>query len=468
MRASFLGSCAVSLLCLTVGLGAAPPAAARPSGPAAFCATYPESPHCTGHIPSCTLCHDGPPLLNAYGNAVAAVLWETPGYTDLSAYDEWIEAAMLGVEGSDADGDGLSNLEEITLGLWPANAQSHYVPRAAPSGPANPAYDVGAYDPRFALRRVHTLYCGAPPSYEEMEAFRAADDPMVALQDALHACLGSAYWRNEGVQRLADPKIRPLEAVGFDGLIPLADYSWDYRLFSHVLTDHRDARDLLRARYHIDEQGRVVEGIIPGIQNSVFSPGGQPLPPERRAGMLTTQWFLVIHTMFSALPRTTAAQAYRAYLGVDIAKGEGILPVPDEPLDVDHKGVDQPTCAVCHSTIDPLSYAFAAYEGIGGLDAPSAFARSGTYNPTRTPWGSESVVLGEAVSDVVGWAEVAASSELFSRSLALMFWRHALGREPAPDEQADFLAIWRALPEDGYSANRLIERIVKSRAFGVP
>ena len=57
--------------------------------------------------------------------------------------------------------------------------------------------------------------------------------------------------------------------------------------------------------------------------------GGQPLDVEHRAGMITTQWFLVINTMLSDLPRTTAAQAYRSYLGEDIARQEGIWPVPD-------------------------------------------------------------------------------------------------------------------------------------------
>ena len=34
--------------------------------------------------------------------------------------------------------------------------------------------------------------------------------------------------------------------------------------------------------------------------------------------MLTHRWFLMSNTMFTAIPRTTAAQAYRAYLGVGL------------------------------------------------------------------------------------------------------------------------------------------------------
>lgn len=447
------------------------PSLARPSGPARFCETYDESPFCLGTIPACRVCHDGPPLLNRYGEDVAAALWANPQYTRIEDYDLLLSEALMHVEADDSDGDGLTNLEEIELGLWPANEQSYWLPPASPEGRTNPYFDVGNYDARFAFRRVQNLYCGRPPTYEEMQNFEQGVEDSgseTMLRAALRTCLSSTYWLEEGLQRLGDAKIRPLKAVGFDGLIPLADYTWDYRLFAHLLSGERDARDLLRATYHIDEEGQKVVGPVAGVGASVFGSGGQPLAPERRAGMLTTQWFLVIHTMFSALPRTTAAQAYRAYLGVDIAKGEGILPVANEPQDVDDKGVAQPNCALCHSTIDPLSYAFAAYHGIGTLNSPFAFEKSGTFDPTRTPWGTESSILGEPVSDLVEWADVAAESELFQRNLVLMFWKHALGRPPAPDEQEDFQRIWRSLPSHGYRANHVIEEIVFTPAFGVP
>lgn len=446
----------------------APESLARPSGPRKLCDAYPDIPSCTGSIPSCYLCHNGAPAFNAFGYAVAEALWADASYTGPERYDSLLGSALSHVEGADSDGDGLANLEELELGTDPSDPLSHEVRREEPSDEPNPFYDVGVYDPRFAYKRVMNLYCGRPPTFEEVNDFVDQEDTRVALQQRLRECLSSSYWRGEGLYRLADKRVRPLKAVGFDGLIPLADYAWDYRLFSYILTDDRDARELLRADYHIDENGERVEGVIAGQAGAVIGAGGQPLEPERRAGMLTTQWFLVIHTMFSQLPRTTAAQAYRAYLGVDIAKSEGIWPVEGEPRDVDQKGVAQPTCAVCHSTIDPLSYAFAEYEGIGRLTSPFAFEYSGTYNPTRTPWGRDSVILGQPVADLPSWAAVAASSKFFQRNLTEMFWVHALGRKPLSDEMNDFLRIVESLPDDGYSANRLIERVVLTDAFGVP
>jgi hypothetical protein len=49
-----------------------------------------------------------------------------------------------------------------------------------------------------------------------------------------------------------------------------------------------------------------------------------------------------------------------------------------------------------------------------------------------------------------------------------MFFRHALGRAPGPDDQKDFVAMIRAVESDGYSANRLIHRFVDTDTFGSP
>jgi hypothetical protein len=86
--------------------------------------------------------------------------------------------------------------------------------------------------------------------------------------------------------------------------------------------------------------------------------GGQLLEKDKRVDMLTTQWFLARNTMFSELPRTSAAAAYRSDLGADISMTQGLKPVANEPDDVDNKGVKEARCASCHSTLDPLAYAF--------------------------------------------------------------------------------------------------------------
>jgi hypothetical protein len=53
-----------------------------------------------------------------------------------------------------------------------------------------------------------------------------------------------------------------------------------------------------------------------------------------------------------------------SYLGLDIAKQEGLYSVASEPQDYDAKGVTAKECAACHATLDPLTYPFRNYNGI--------------------------------------------------------------------------------------------------------
>lgn len=448
-------------------------AQARPGAPRALCAdaATADIATCQGTLPVCNTCHQGPPDLNLYGSEVSAALAQDDAYT-FDNFEARIGAAVAAVNAADSDGDGLTNLEELLLGTFPGDAASAFVPPPPPEGAENVHYAVGARDARFAFRRVHTTFCGTPPTFEATTDFVALDDDAreVALHDALSDCLTSTYWKDEALHRLADVRIRPLASISFDGLIPLADYRWDYRLFSHILTDDRDLRDLLLADYHIDEDGSVIEGAIPFPVDSPLETGGQPLLPAQRAGMVTTQWFLMAHTMFSALPRTTAAQAYRAYLGMDIAKGEGIHPIDGEPRDVDNKGVTEPACAACHSTLDPLSYAFSPYNGIGRLRAGgvSRLDLTGSFDANRVPWAPEGQMFGADVADLRAWATQAVVTDAFAKNVGDMLWRATFGRAPSPGERADVEVLWRGLPADDFSANRALHRLIDTDSFRVP
>jgi len=458
-------------LALTFTALVAVDAHALPDGPGLFCSVYEGTTHCTGSVVSCTQCHDGPPVLNPYGMSVGNELWANPAYNfDRASYVANLPSALAAVEAQDSDADGVSNLEEIVVGTWAGDVASSYVPSPAPSGLENPHFKVGDYDERFALKRALISYCGRSPSYDEMSALSQAADPRAYIHARVDACLASDYWAEEALHRMADEKIRPLKAVGKDGDIILADYEWDYRLFSYVLRDGRDARELLLADYHVDEGDEIVEGTIARVPGSLLGTpirvgSGQPLEPARRAGMITTQWFFVVNTMFSPLPRTTAAQAYRSYLGLDIAKGEGILPVEGEPRDVDAKGVQNLTCAACHSTLDPLAYAFSSYNGI----EISVFGNpTGQYEEDRTPWGADGVFMGEPVNDLLSWANKAASSTAFKRTLVDMFYEQALGHELNARDVDEHAALIGTVATDAYSANALIHRLIDTMAFGAP
>lgn len=446
---------------LLIGIGLAIPSVslAKPTAPAIVCATFPDSAACVGRVAECSTCHTStdPAAWNAYGLDVGDALE--------GEFEADLPRVLLSLQAIDSDQDALTNQQEWAMGTNPGEDDAEAV--CTPPDPESAA----GYDLELARRRIGVLYCGRSPSYAQMQEFRAggadASIQTQRLHDALSECLASDYWRDEGLARIADELIRPVSSVGQDSTIgiKLADYGFDYRLFSWVLTGDRDARELLTADYHVVADAAGELSVVEGTVDAKDGDGDQPLEVSRRAGMITTKWFLVINTMFSSLPRTTAAQAYRAYLGQDLALQQGILPVAAEPADVDDKGVDAAACAQCHSTLDPLSYAFASYEGIQG-------GSTGLFVPNRPSreiagWqDNQSWLLGQPVDSVVEWAEVASQSDLFLRNLATLLFRHAIGRRPGPADEPALQEAFLAMREDGYSANKLIHRLILLPAFG--
>jgi mono/diheme cytochrome c family protein len=326
------------------------------------------------------------------------------------------------------------------------------------------------------------------------------------LEQKLASCLDSAFWQGkDGVLwNLANAKILPESSLksGDDaGDLTIADYEDDYNLFVYINTDDRDARELLTAKYHVLRQA---DGALVRIERTPvedylardFDDGdiAQLVPQERRAGMLTTRWFLAKNTMVTPIPRTTAAQAYRAYLGYDIARMEGLQPVAGEPVDYDRKGVTAEQCAVCHSTLDPLSYPFSRYDGLGGGDEEEisnpemAINADGTVNiafgnyiadrlerfvrqegPQIAETPEAGLLFGQPVADLVEWAEVAANSEPFARKLVLDYWRLLVGEDPRPGDEAEFAMLVRRLSSDHeYRVERMLRDLIATEAYGAP
>jgi hypothetical protein len=302
---------------------------------------------------------------------------------------------------------------------------------------------------------------------------------------------------------LANAKILPESSLksGDDaGDITTADYEDDYNLFVYINTDDRDARDLLTAKYHVlrEADGALVRVDRTPVEDYLKRDNddgdiAQLVPQQRRAGMLTTRWFLVKNTMFTPIPRTTAAQAYRAYLGYDIAKLEGLQPVAGEPVDYDRKGVQAEQCAVCHSTLDPLSYPFSRYDGLGGGDEeeiPDAeeLNADGTVNGTFGNYASgrlerfvrqegpqiaktpeAGLLFGQPVANLVEWAGVAANSEPFARKLVLDYWRLLVGEDPQPDDEPEFARLVQRLSSvHEYRVERMLRDLIATEAYGAP
>lgn len=467
---------------------AVPPVTAQPPAPARFCEVYPEAPTCASGAADCATCHTTPPTLNLYGEDVADALLvgqERPLHED--EFLAGLPDALAAVEGLDSDGDLVPNLEEIMAGTAPSDASS------TPSAVAcvdedDDGWNLCGYDLGYAYKKVMLDFCGRSPTLAEREAFDEASSRQDALHAALDTCLDSEHWmgREGRVWNLANSKINPLQAVKAGvgpGPIPLADYDDDYAYFTWTQTGGRDARLVLTGQTFVSARwdgGRTVyEEWDRSASEDVALRGedrAQLVTAERRAGMLTHRWFLMNHTMFTGVPRTTAAQAYRAYLGYDLARLEGLDPVPDEPVDYDNKGVQADGCAVCHSTLDPLTYPFSRYEGIGG-----GVGRSYSYAPQRmngftdvdglsvanTP--EEGVLFGQPVADLVEWAQVAANSEAFREATVEDYWRMLLGEEPRATELEEYLEVVdRFGGVHGYSVDAMLHDLIDTEAYGAP
>ncbi|WP_164002334.1 hypothetical protein [Pyxidicoccus caerfyrddinensis] len=449
---------------------------AKPPGPGGFCATYPSAPACIGQQPACTLCHTAPPQRNPYGASLEPHL--APGAARPLSDGDFslaLPSALRAVEAEDADGDGVSNLEEVQRGTLPADPSSRPVDTGGCGPGQNPQYDVCRYDARFAYRRVLLDFCGLSPTYAQLKAFAAlsAGGQQALLDSELDRCTTTEFWRGKNGQlwKLAHPKIRPVGSLkeGEDrGAIPLADYYDDYALYAYAQLDDHDAREVMTARYFVRRQTQ------PTRYTRVESLPSQSVESSRRAGNLTSAWSLISFVMFTALPRNAAAQSYRAYLGLDIAKQEGLHSIPGEPRDYDAKGVQAPACAACHATLDPLSYPFRNYNGIAG-------AASARYVPNRlelffsdvSPTISQTpeagYLFGRPVRDLLEWAEVGADSDAFAISAVTDYWKLLVGHAPSAEENAEFVATWRRFRDThGYSVQRMLHDVIRTEAYGAP
>ena len=448
----------LGLLLALAPLGRA--AQARPVAPELACRQSPDARVCEGRQPDCALCHDGtPPELNRFGASIQQALHGlTPDRTE-AGFVQWFGAAWVQAIQVDADGDGFRSIDELIRGTDPASAES--VPDVERCGDG-----ACAYDPVHAFRRVHLDFCGTAPSWAELEAFRALGEveQRARLHADLEVCLDTEYWRGIGgrVWHLADPKIRPIN--GFE------ESGFDFALFVYANTDDRDVRDLLTAEYDVmpvQEDGRTRYGRLAGDE----APIAYRIPAPHRAGMLTTPWFLIQQVMFSSLPRTAAALAYRAYLGLDIARLQGLDPVVGEPVDYDAKGVTDPDCAFCHSTLDPLSYPFTRYHGLTGNNASYDPDRIANFfaeeAPNITDMPAAGVILGERVETLQEWGRVASNSDYFAQNVVRDYWTLVLGAPPGPADQAEFEALWRDLmTENAYRVEAMLHDLVDTEAYG--
>jgi hypothetical protein len=475
-----------SILLLFIFTATATTVHARPTAPELLCKVYPTAIQCRGSVAACTTCHTAAPTLNAYGASIASVIDRT------KSFEQALPIALAETEAGDADADGRSNAQELAEGTFPGSASSLF---------SGEVLQADRESPEFVFRRVSVAFCGVSPTFEEMEALRGASDKKAAMHTKLDTCLKSDYWRKEVIVHMADPLVRPVALLGHCSLA-LLDFEPDYNIFQWAMTDGHDASELLTAKYFVErsDTGELkkvdqlpVERMRAGI--SCSSPQGagvslQNVATPYRAGVLTTANFLLNNTQGSYLPRVSAGIAYRNWFGADIAQYQGLYSVPQEPTDIDKKGLKDAVCASCHSTLDPVAYAFAYYYGGGPLEQFGAYARErpevflGALGATRELldiWYNDQPVprlfgkafsqeykLPENTSSLVQLAAEAAKSDLFARHTPCLFFREVVGGAPPPPDADEFVQLWQGLRTSKFSVDSMCHALIDTKAFGSP
>ncbi|MBS1152572.1 MAG: hypothetical protein H6Q89_4270 [Myxococcaceae bacterium] len=486
-------------------------ALAKPGvGASTFCTRYPTAAACVGGQPACTYCHTSAPEKNAYGAALEAKMPPATTAPRPLSDGDFVTAlaiALGGVEAADSDADGVGNLVEIQKGTFPGDKKSF--PNDIPcAGGTNPAYTVCKYDYKYVYRKLLLDFCGTSPSYDVLDAFvKSTQAQQVATLDTtLDGCLATEFWRGKNGQlwQLAHKKIRPVGTLkaGEDAaaFAPLADYYADYHLFAWANTDDRDARDVLTADFTVartpppttylrapvscpnltDVECGVGHTCIKTGTFAKFCQPSQFVAAAFRSGNLTSSWTLAYNVMFTALPRNAAAQAYRGYLGLDIAKQEGLYPIANEPKDYDGKGVTKPLCQQCHATLDPLSYPFRNYNGL--TDDPATPGQQALqYYPQRiekifsaeapniTQIPEAGFIMGKPVATVKEWGTVAANSDAFLVATVNDYWKLLMGQPPLPEQNAEFVNLWQRLKTaHNYRVTKMLHELIRTEAYGAP
>lgn len=478
------------------------PAAAKPTGPGLFCDEYPDAPVCATGSLSCVMCHSegGPPSFNPYGADIQDSL------PRMDSYEDELPAALRAVEGLDSDADGASNLDEITAGSWPGfgtEVETECLPQV---GVGNDVYRVGQFDPHFAFGRITQDFCGRSLRYEERQALDAEllalgwgrgdgegsspegfddarEDPAVIglLHDQLDACLQSRYWE-EVVWEIGIGVVQP---KGYNSdLYILGNYEWDLRLFAYAVTGDRDAADLMQAKYLVVEEpsGSGVLVAIDEPRNSTEE-YAQPLEAEHRFGLITTRHSLAMNVMFAPVPRTLASHWYRELLGLDLSLSEGLYPIDElpgvydwpAPRDVDAKGVWQEDCASCHTTLDPLSYPWARYNGIdleNGTTGMYLEDRATDVLPE-----TDGAIFGLEITTPEQWVAEAVASDAYSARVVELFWTYLFRRAPFSCEEEELTALSSAFRDGTYTyttasgprvVEELLHELVLTQAYGTP
>jgi mono/diheme cytochrome c family protein len=301
------------------------------------------------------------------------------------------------------------------------------------------------------------------PAILEQEVRRMLADPRAAtaLVDGF-----AAQWLN--LRRLPDVVVDPDRYPTYDDSL-LQAFERETTLFvESTLREDRSVADLLKADYTFVNERLARHYGIPSVYGSRFRRVALP-NRDQRGGLLTHGSVLAT----TSYPDRTSPVLRGKFLLNNILG----LPAPPPPPGVDTNLAEvkpdappqtirerlaqhrtNPSCASCHSVIDPLGFALEQYDAIGAWRTKDELGK---------PVDSRATTLDGATLDGVAGlrARLLEEPEQFPRTVTEKLLAYALGRRLEYYDRPAVRTIVRDAAAQDYRWSSLIVGIVKSPSF---
>jgi hypothetical protein len=196
--------------------------------------------------------------------------------------------------------------------------------------------------------------------------------------------------------------------------------------------------------------------------------GTQALDPNQRAGLLTQPGFLAAHAH--------ANQGSPVHRGLAVRKSLLCMTLPDPPANVNNVPPNpapdattrerfaehdaDPTCAACHTLIDPIGFGFENYDAIGQYRTEE--------NGLLIDASGELTQAGDADGPFVGAVQLAnklAVSENVRSCVQKQWFRFALGRTESAEDACTMSSLATQFAASDYNVKSLLLALVSSDAF---
>ena len=378
------------------------------------------------------------------------------------ADDELDGLMVLYDEAENADDGAAQVLRAVLLSPWflfrierdPASPITHRV--SGQELASRLSYFLWSSMPDDALRQAAADGRLDDPEGRREQVQRMLDDP--------RATSLVEHFAGQWLQiRLLDDIFRDDTRFAFDDELRASMRTELQMIVTAFLEEDRDLRELLTSTTTFADR-RLAN--LYGIASQPFDGfveldvSGRP-----RAGILTTPGWLAL----SSPPfRTSPAQRGKFVLSQLLCRPP---PAPPPGATVVEQGattgttrqrlqahVDDPQCAACHASLDPIGFAFEHYDAIGAWrdeDRNGAVQTDGVL-PT-----------GEAFGDALELVEILAEDPAFVACTVRQIYTFALGRAPGPDDAEHLDAIVAQVAEEGYGLRSAFEAVATSEVFAL-